>query len=155
MEVFQEQTHRVSAYRCSPDLIRAIMHTVGSVFGRIEPSAATIAVQAMKANQFLLFGHVRGFLDFCRGLGLANTISRPAESIAFWQLASLATTEVRRVRPILMTFAVTYAVSAVNSCTYFLIGPGIVEVLIATSLVLAIAVAMSPSEPFQRTALRA
>jgi hypothetical protein len=136
-------------------LIHAIMHTVGGVFGRVDPGAATTAVQAMKANQFLVLGHVRSFWDFYRGLGLGATIFLTADSIVFWQLASLAKAEPGRVRPILMTFAVAYSVFAVNSNTYFFVGPVIAEVLIATSLVLAIATAKSPSESFQRTALRA
>ena len=119
-------------------LIHAILHTIGGVFGSIGPGAATIAVQAMKANQFLLVGHMRSFWDFYRGLGLGATISLTAESIVFWQLASLAKTEAGRVRPILMTFAVAYLALAVNSYTYFFIGPVIVEVLIVASLVLAI-----------------
>jgi hypothetical protein len=134
--------------------IHAILHTVGGVFGRIEPGAATIAVQAMKANQFLLLGHVRSFWDFYRGLGLGVTIFLTSESIVFWQLASLAKTEAGRVRPILITFAVAYSVFAVNSYAYFFVGPVIVEVLIVTSLVLAISTAKSPSGFFQRAALR-
>jgi len=136
-------------------LIHAILHTVGGVFGRIDPGAATIAVQAMKANQFLLLGHVRSFWDFYRGLGLAATISLTSEAIVFWQLASLAKTEAGRVRPILITFAVAYAVFAVNSYTYFFAGPVVVEILIVTSLVSAISTAKSASESLQQTALRA
>jgi hypothetical protein len=135
--------------------IHAILHTVGGVFGRIEPGAATIAVQAMKTNQFLLLGHVRSFWDFYRGLGLAATISLTSESIVFWQLASLAKTEAGRVRPILITFAVAYAVFAVNSYTYFFFGPVIVEILIAACLGMAIVTAKSQPESLQRTALRA
>jgi hypothetical protein len=135
--------------------IHAILHTVGGVFGRIEPGAATIAVQAMKGNQFLLLGHVRSFWDFYRGLGLAATISLTSESIVFWQLASVAKTEAGRVRPILITFAVAYAVFAVNSYTYFFIAPVIVEILIAACLGMAIVTAKSQPESFQRTALRA
>jgi hypothetical protein len=136
-------------------LIHAILHTVGGVFGRVDPGAATIAVQAMKANQFLLLGHVRSFWDFYRGFGLGLTILLTSESIVFWQLASLAKADAGRVRPILITFAVAYSVFAVNSNTYFFVGPVIAEVLIATSLVLAIVTAKSPAESLQRTALRA
>jgi hypothetical protein len=136
-------------------LIHAILHTVGGVFGRVDPGAATIAVQAMKANQFLLLGHVRSFWDFYRGFGLGLTILLTSESIVFWQLASLAKADAGRVRPILVTFAVAYSVFAVNSNTYFFVGPVIAEILIATSLVLAIVTAKSPTESFQRTALRA
>lgn len=136
-------------------LIHAILHTVDGVFGRIEPGAATIAVQAMKANEFLLMGHVRSYWALYRGLGLGLTIFLTAESIIFWQLASLAKTEGGRVRPILITFAVAYAVFAVNSYIYFFIAPVIVEILIAACLGMAIVTAKSPSESFQRTALRA
>jgi hypothetical protein len=136
-------------------LIHAILHTVGGVFGRVDPGAATIAVQAMKTNQFLLLGHVRSFWDFYRGFGLGLTILLTSESIVFWQLASLAKADAGRVRPILITFAVAYSVFAVNSNTYFFVGPVIAEVLIATSLVLAIVTAKSPAESLQRTALRA
>lgn len=136
-------------------LIHAILHTVGGVFGRIDPGAATIAVHAMKTNQFLLLGHVRSFWDFYRGLGLAATISLTAESIAFWQLASLAKAAAGRVRPILITFAVAYAVFAVNSYTYFFVGPVIVEILIAACLSMAIVTVKSQPESFQPSVLRA
>ena len=44
--------------------IHAVLHTIGGVFGKVEPGPATIAVQAMKMNQFLLMGHTRSFWDF-------------------------------------------------------------------------------------------
>jgi hypothetical protein len=135
--------------------IHAILHTIGGVFGRAEPGAATIAVQAMKANEFLLMGHVRSYWAFYRGLGLGLTIFLTAESIIFWQLASLAKTEGVRIRPMLITFAIAYSVFAVVSSTYFFIGPVIAEVLIVVSLVSAIATAKSPSESFQRARVRA
>jgi len=135
--------------------IHAILHTIGGVFGQSEPGAATIAVQAMKANEFLLMGHVRSYWAFYRGLGLGITIFLAAESIIFWQLASLTKTEATRVRPLLVTFTVAYALLAVNSCTYFFIGPVIAEILIVMSLFLAFATARPPSESLQRTELRA
>lgn len=135
--------------------IHAILHTIGGVFGRAEPGAATIAVQAMKANEFLLMGHVRSYWAFYRGLGLGLTIFLTAESIIFWQLASLAKTEGVRIRPMLITFAIAYSVFAVVSSTYFFIGPVIAEVLIVVSLVSAIATAKSPSGSFQRARMSA
>ena len=135
-------------------LIHAVLHTVGGVFGSTEPGAATIAVQAMKANEFLLMGHVRSYWAFYRGLGLGVTIFLTAESIIFWQLAALAKTEITRVRPMLITFAAAYSVFAIVSSTYFFIGPVIAEVFIVTSLVLAIATIKSPVESFERSAPR-
>jgi hypothetical protein len=135
--------------------IHAVLHTIGGVFGHVDPGPATVAVQAMKINQFLLLGHLRSFWSFYRGLGLAATISLASESIAFWQLASLAKTGVLRLRPILVTFAVAYLVLAVNSYTYFFIAPVIVEIIIAACLGMAIVTAKSHLVAYQGAVLRA
>jgi len=121
--------------------IHAVLHTIGGVFGKVGPGPAATAVEAMKTNQFLLMGHMRSFWDFYRGLGLAGTISLTAEAILFWQLASLAKTDAQRLRPIMATFLVAYAALAVNSYTYFFLGPVITEIFIAACLGLAIVAA--------------
>ncbi len=135
--------------------IHAVLHTIGGVFGHVDPGPAAVAAQAMKINQFPIMGNLRSFWDFYRGLGLGATISLTSESIAFWQLASLAKTEGRNLRPILITFAVAYSVLAVNSYTYFFIAPVITEILIAACLVMASVTAKSHSEVYQGAALRA
>ena len=117
--------------------IHAVLHTIGGVFSEPEPGAGTIAVLAMKVNQFPLMGHLRSYWDFYRGLGLAVTIFLTAEAILFWQLSSLINRDGQRLRPILGIFLVGYLVLAVNSYAYFFFGPVIVEVLIAACLGLA------------------
>jgi hypothetical protein len=92
----------------------------------------------MKANQFLVIGHMRSYWDFYRGLGLTVTICLTAEAVLFWQLGSLAKTDGRRLRPILITFLIAYAVLAVNSNAYFFFGPVVAEILIAACLGAAI-----------------
>ena len=84
---------------------------------------------------------MRSFWDFYRGLGLGVTISLAAESILFWQLASLAKTGPGRLRPIMAKFLIAYLV--VNSYTYFFLGPTMAEILIAACLGLAIVTAKS------------
>ena len=118
-------------------LIHAVLHTIGGVFGEAGPGPAAIAVEAMKANQFLLMGHTRSYWEFYRGLGLAVTILLTAEAVLFWLLGSLAKTDARRLRPVVGTFLVAYAVLAVNSYAYFFLAPVIVEGLIAVCLGLA------------------
>ena len=115
--------------------IHAVLHTIGGVFGKTDPGPASVAVDAMKANEFLWQGHMHSFWAFYRGLGLGITVSLTMEAIVMWQLSSLAREDVRRLRPILLTFALGYVVLAVNSNTYFFIGPVIVEILIAACLV--------------------
>jgi hypothetical protein len=118
--------------------IHAVLHTIGGVFGSVDPGPAAIAVAAMRANQFLLMGHMRSFWDFYRGMGLAATISLTSEAVLFWLLGSLAKQDAQRLRPILATFLLAYAALAVNSNTYFFIGPVVVEILIAACLGMAI-----------------
>jgi hypothetical protein len=125
--------------------IHAVLHTIGGVFGSVDPGPAAIAVAAMRANQFLLMGHLRSFWDFYRGMGLAATISLTSEAVLFWQLAALAKNEAPRLRPILITFLVAYTALAVNSNTYFFIGPVVVEILIAACLGMAIYSAKPPA----------
>jgi hypothetical protein len=119
--------------------IHAALHTIGGVFGHQQPGPQTTAVTAMKSNQFLLMGHMRSFWDFYRGMGLGITISLTAEAIILWQLATLAKTNPRLARPMLITFAVAYAVFALNSYTYFFAGPVIAELLVVACLIAAIA----------------
>ena len=118
--------------------IHAVLHTVGGVFGSVGPGPASVAAAAMKANQFLVIGHMRSYWDFYRGLGLTVTICLTAEAVLFWQLGSLAKTDGRRLRPILITFLIAYAVLAVNSNAYFFFGPVVAEILIAACLGVAL-----------------
>ena len=119
-------------------LIHAVLHTIGGVFGSVEPGPASVAVTAMKANQFLLMGNMRSFWDFYRGMGLAVTVFLTLEAIVFWLLGGLAKTDAVRLRPIMATFLVAYLALALNSFTYFFLGPVIAEILIALCLGLAI-----------------
>jgi hypothetical protein len=125
--------------------IHAVLHTIGGVFGKVDPGPAAVAVAAMKANQVLVMGSMRSFWDFYFGLGLALSISMTAESVLMWQLASLARFEARRLRPMMTTFLVAYLVIAINSNAHFFIAPVITEILIAASLAAAIATAKSPA----------
>ena len=134
--------------------IQAVLHTLGGVFGKPGTGPATVAVQAMKMNQFLLMGHTRSFWDFYRGLGLGVTISLTAEAVLFWQLSSAAKTDARRVRPILATFLVAYAVLAVNSYAYFFLGPVLAEIFIAGCLGMAIVTSNSQAAAYAGTAQR-
>jgi hypothetical protein len=122
-------------------LIHAVLHTIGGVFGKPGPGPESVAVAAMKANVFVLMGNPRSYFEFYRGLGLGVSIALTAEAIVFWQLATLAKTDARRLRPVVATFLLAYLALAVNSSMYFFLGPVITEILIAICLGLAIATA--------------
>jgi hypothetical protein len=122
-------------------LIHSVLHTVGGVFGSVDPGPASVAAAAMKANRFLLMGSMRTFWDFHIGMGLAVTIFLTGESILMWQLASLAKTGARRLRPMMATLLVVYLVFAVDSYLYFFFMPVVVEIVIAGCIGVAIATA--------------
>jgi hypothetical protein len=125
--------------------IHALLHTIGGVFGKVEPGPAAIAVEAMKVNRFLLMGQMRSFWDFYHGLGLGATISLTCESVLMWQMASLAKSEARRLRPMMVTLLLAYAALSINSYNYFFFGPVIAEILIAACIGLAIVTARAQS----------
>ena len=119
-------------------LLHAALHTIGGVFGKPLPGAATVAFQAMQSNHFQVMGMTRTYADFYFGMGLAVSIFLAIEAVVFWQLGTLARTDSRRLSPILAVFLAGYLALAVNSWLYFFAAPVVVEVLIAACLGLAI-----------------
>jgi hypothetical protein len=119
-------------------LIHAVLHTIGGVFSDAGPGPASIAVAAMKANEFVLMGHMRSYWAFYRGLGLGVSITLTGDALVFWLLGNLAKSDAARLRPIMATFLAAYLALAVNSQAYFFLAPVIVESLIAACLGLAI-----------------
>jgi hypothetical protein len=127
-------------------LIHAVLHTIGGVFGKVDPGPASIAVEAMKSNTFLLMGNVRSFWDFYFGLGLGATISMTAESILMWQMGTLAKTGARRLRPMMATFGAAYTAMSINAYTHFFLAPVIVELVIVACFGAAIVTAGREAE---------
>jgi len=119
-------------------LVQAVLHTIGGVFGKPMPGPATAAVEAMKANRFLLLGNTRSYWDFYLGFGLGATISLTAEAVVFWLLAGLAKRDALSLRPILITFLLAYAAMGVNAYAFFFVGPVIAEILVVLCLAMAL-----------------
>jgi hypothetical protein len=117
--------------------IHAVLHTIGGVFGGVDPGPATVAAAAMKSNQFVAMGNLRTYWDFYMGMGLAVTIFLTTESVVLWLLSSLAHSHASQLRPILIVFAIGYLVFAIDSYRYFFVAPVITEILIGLCLVAA------------------
>ena len=124
-------------------LIHSALHTIGGVFGKPVNGTAAMVAATMREYQFPVLGATRSYADFYRGLGLGITIFLTIEAIVFWQLASLAKSDSRRIRPVLATFLVGYLAMALNSYLFFFSAPVITEILIAACLGMAIATAKS------------
>jgi hypothetical protein len=124
-------------------LVHSVLHTVGGVFGSAPPGPASVALAAMKANQFQFMGATRTFWEFHRGMGLAITIFLTAEGVVFWLLGSLVKRGTPGLRPVLAVFMLGYLAFAVVSLIYFFVLPIVFEALIALCLGLALAGAKS------------
>lgn len=127
-------------------LIHSILHTLGGVFGKPEPGAATMVVATMRGYRFPVFGVMRSYSDFYMGLGLAVTIFLTVEAIVFWLLASMAKSDASRIRPLLAVFLIGYLAMAVNSLLFFFAGPVVVELIIGLCLAAAIVTAKSATQ---------
>ncbi len=123
--------------------IHAVLHTVGGVFGKVDPGPASVAVAAMKANQVVVMGSTRTFWEFYRGMGLGVTIGLTTDAFLMWFLASLARREAARLRPMIATLMVAYFVFAINSYEFFFFAPVLTEILIGAALAAAIATTKS------------
>ncbi len=117
-------------------MVQATLHTVGGVFGKPRPGAASIAVAAMKANHFPVTGLDRTYWDFYIGFGLGITIFLVVEGVVFWLLGNLAAKGVE-VRPIVAVFCLGYVALTVLAYLFFFAGPMIFDALVAALLGIA------------------
>ena len=118
-------------------LIHSILHTIGAVFGKPPAGTATMVAATMRLS-FPVFGVVRSYADFYRGMGLGITILVTMDAVILWLLASMAKSDAAGIRPILAVFLMGYLVLALNSYTFILSGPVINELLIVVCLGAAI-----------------
>src|ERR1700758_2879315 len=76
-------------------LIHAVMHTIGGVFGKPATSQAAMVAASMR-YRFEVFGVMRSYADFYRGMGLGITIALTMDAAAMWGLASMAKSDAGR-----------------------------------------------------------
>ncbi len=126
-------------------LIHSILHTIGGVFGK-PPSGQAAMIAASMRYRFEVFGVMRSYADFYRGMGLGITVALTMDAALLWLLASLAKSDAARLRPILAVFFIGYLALALNSYTFFFSGPVIAELLIVLCLGAAILTAKPADE---------
>jgi hypothetical protein len=117
-------------------VLHCIGHTIGGVFGVDAPPGTKegTVVDAMKSNQFDVMGATRSFWDFFIGYGLIISVSSLLQAVVFWQLAGLAKTEPRRIRPIIAAFFLANLGFAILAWRYFFIPPFVGDVLTTIAL---------------------
>jgi hypothetical protein len=134
-------------------LIHSILHTVGGVFGK-PPSAQAEMIATSMRNRFEVFGVMRSYADFYRGMSLGVTIFLTMDAAVLWVLASMARSESARLRPVLAVFLIGYLAFTVNSIAFFFVGPVIAETLIVLCLGAAIVTARSNEDPNAESELK-
>lgn len=132
-------------------LIHAVLHTIGGVFGK-PPSPQAAMIAASMRYRFEVFGVMRSYADFYRGMGLGITIALTMDAAALWVLASMAKSDSARLRPIVAVFCIGYLAFTLNSLAFFFSGPVIAEALIVLCLGAAIVTARPGDEGEERNA---
>ena len=120
-------------------LLHCIGHTIGGVFSVDAPSVTKegAVVAAMKSNQFDVMGATRSYWDFFIGYGLTISVCELVQAVVLWQLAGLAKTDPRRIRPIIAAFLLANLGFAILAGRYFFIPPFVGSVLTTIGLVAA------------------
>jgi hypothetical protein len=131
-------------------LIHSVLHTIGGLFGK-PPSSQAAMVAASMRYRFEVFGVMRSYADFYRGLGLGITIALTMDAAILWLLASLAKSDAARLRPIMAVFLMGYLALSLNSYAFFFSGPVIAELLIVFCLGAAIVTAKHADERTEQT----
>ena len=120
-------------------LLHCIGHTIGGVFSVDAPSGTKegAVVAAMKSNQFAVMGATRSYWDFFIGYGLTISVFALVQAVVLWQLAGLAKTDPRQMRPIIAAFLFANLGFAILAWRYFFIPPFVGSVLTTIVLVAA------------------
>ena len=119
--------------------LHCIGHTIGGVFGVDAPAGTKegVVVEVMKSNQFEVMGATRSYWDFFIGYGLIISVIELLQAVVFWQLAGLAKTEPRRMRPLIAVFLLANLVFTMLAWRYFFFPPLLGDLLITIALGLA------------------
>jgi hypothetical protein len=124
-------------------LLLAAGHTAGGL-SFWSPAGETEVLRAMRSFHFDAAGVSRTYLDFYLGFGFITGIYLLAQAVALWQLASMAKAEPIAVRPLVGSFLLASAVSALLSWRFIFVLPVISFTAVAACLALAFYAAGKP-----------
>jgi hypothetical protein len=105
---------------------------------------AASVLEAMKSHSFAEQGFQGTYWDLYFGFGLIISLYLLLQAVVLWQVASLAKTDARRIRPIVVSFLVAFVINAGLSWRYFFVVPVVLAGLTAICLAIALALAARP-----------
>jgi hypothetical protein len=117
-------------------LLLAAGHTAGGL-SFWSPAGETEVLRAMRSFHFDAGGASRTYLDFYLGFGFIISVYLLMQAVAFWQVASIAKSDARCVRPLIGSFLLASVASVVLSWRFIFVLPVISFTAVAVCLGLA------------------
>jgi hypothetical protein len=132
-------------------LLFAVGHTLGAPWTPATGGAAAGSVDAMKTVHFDAMGRDATYWGFYFGFGVSITCYLLALAVMTWQIAALARSEARRLRPLILTLAALYAAVGVLAWMYFFAAPLVLAAIVVACLLVAFGCARGGAQPNARS----
>src|SRR5581483_10768817 len=94
----------------------ALLFAAGHTLGGLKywsPMGENPVLKSMRDVHFETMGVSRSYLDFYMGFGYSLTVAQVMQAVLLWQLATLARSGSRQVRPMIAVIALANLVGAV------------------------------------------
>jgi hypothetical protein len=112
-------------------------HTLASLNSPSRGSEEEAVFNAMRAFHFDVMGSNRSHWDFYKGYELSISVSFLLLAVLIWQLSNMSRTAPRKALPLIVTILIAEILLGVLGWMYFFAAPGVVSILIALCLVMA------------------
>ena len=126
-------------------LLLAVGHTSGGL-SFWSPAGETEVLRAMRSFHFDTAGTSRTYLDFYLGFGFIISVYLFMQTVALWQLASIAKSDSKSVRPLIGLFLLTSVASAALSWRFIFVIPVVSNIAVAVCLGLAFYASWKPGD---------
>jgi hypothetical protein len=117
-------------------LLFAAGHTMGARKDW-SPIGESDVLRAMRTFRFDAMGVSRTYLDFYLGLAFTVSVFLLLQSVLLWQMATLAKTEPRQVRPMIGSLAIAALACALLAWRFIFPVPAVFSLVLAFCLSLA------------------
>jgi len=127
-------------------LIFTAGHTIGGL-SQWSPIGDNPVLKSMADMRFDVMGANRSYLDFFMGFGWSLSVFMLMETILLWQLASMASTEPARVRPMIAVIALATVGSGVIAWRFIFPIPVVFSAVLAVVLGVAYVTTQQQKQP--------
>jgi hypothetical protein len=122
----------------------SLLFTAGHTLGGLKewsPMGENEVLKAMTTVRFEAMGVNRSYLDFFMGFGWSISVAMLLQTVLLWQIASLASTDAARVRPMIAVFALATLASGVIAWRFIFPVPALFSAVLLIVLMAAYVVA--------------